>query len=524
MQLLAQYGVDTVFGIPGVHTVELYRGLHGASIRHVTPRHEQGGGFMADGYARASGRPGACFVITGPGLTNTVTAMGQAYGDSIPLLVISSVNRSHSIGLGHGQLHELPAQRALSAGVTAFSHTLTRPDELPELLARAFTVFHSSRPRPVHIEIPIDVIGAPAAHIDGRPRALPSVPGPDPAAIERAAGLLGESERVVLLAGGGAVAGGAELRELAERLGAPVVLTNNARGLLPPEHPLLVDGIQATEAGRALFDEADVILAIGTELAETDYEFGPVGPLDLRAQLIRIDIDPLQLAGPQPARIGVVSDARLALRALLAVLPEGRAADDWGQQQAAAANATVRAAWTPRQHSFDGLLTTVRDTLRAPIIVGDSTQPVYQGMQCYRAPRARSWFTSATGFGTLGYALPAAIGAWLAQPERPVVALAGDGGLQFTLAELASARELGAGIIVLVWNNHGYNEIREYMQNCGITPVGVDVSAPDFVTVASGMGVAACRVASRAELTQVLGATPERQQPLLVELDAAGAW
>ena len=140
---LHAWGVDTVFGIPGVHTIELYRGLPGSGIRHVTPRHEQGAGFMADGYARVSGKPGVCFIITGPGMTNIATAMGQAYADSIPMLVISSVNERARLGRGNGYLHELPDQRALVAGVADFSHTLMSVDELPEVLARAFAVFLS---------------------------------------------------------------------------------------------------------------------------------------------------------------------------------------------------------------------------------------------------------------------------------------------------------------------------------------------------------------------------------------------
>jgi acetolactate synthase-1/2/3 large subunit len=198
VRLLEAYGVDTVFGIPGVHTIELYRALAGSGLRHVTPRHEQGAGFMADGYARASRRPGVCFIITGPGMTNIATAMGQAYGDSVPMLVISSVNRREHLRLGHGRLHELPDQRALVAGVSAFSHTLTRPDELPEVLARAFTVFACARPRPVHIEIPLDVLDADASHVDLTPRSLPrarrrsarcanSLPGRRAACCSRAA-------------------------------------------------------------------------------------------------------------------------------------------------------------------------------------------------------------------------------------------------------------------------------------------------------------------------------------------------
>ena len=164
VRLLESYGVELIFGIPGVHTVELYRGLPATKIRHVTPRHEQGAGFMADGYARVTGKPGVCFIVTGPGMTNIATAMGQAYADSVPMLVISAVNSRDQLAMGQGRLHELPSQRNLVAGVAAFSHTLLDPAQLPEVMARAFTVFNSARPRPVHIEIPLDVIAQPNCH------------------------------------------------------------------------------------------------------------------------------------------------------------------------------------------------------------------------------------------------------------------------------------------------------------------------------------------------------------------------
>ena len=158
VRLLANYGVDTVFGIPGVHTLELYRGLPGSNIRHVLTRHEQGAGFMADGYARVTGKPGVCFVISGPGVTNIATPIGQAYADSIPMLVISSVNERKSLGKGWGSLHETQDQRAITAPITAFSALALHTDDLPELIARAFAVFNSERPRPVHISIPLDVM------------------------------------------------------------------------------------------------------------------------------------------------------------------------------------------------------------------------------------------------------------------------------------------------------------------------------------------------------------------------------
>ncbi|TIM85168.1 thiamine pyrophosphate-binding protein, partial [Mesorhizobium sp.] len=268
--LLEAHDVDTVFGIPGVHTVELYRGLARSKIRHVTPRHEQGAGFMADGYARASGKPGVAFVITGPGLTNTITAMGQARADSVPMLVISGVNATPTLGKGLGHLHELPDQRGMMEKVALFSHRVTDADELPGVLARAFALFSSSRAGPVHIEIPTDIMVKPA---DGIAALLTNVapPEPDAAAIAEAARLCAAARRPLILAGGGAKRAEAPLKRLAERMGAPVVQTANARGLLH-RHPLGVPASPSLKAVRALMAEADLVIAAGTEFGPTDYD------------------------------------------------------------------------------------------------------------------------------------------------------------------------------------------------------------------------------------------------------------
>ncbi|WP_350447467.1 5-guanidino-2-oxopentanoate decarboxylase [Pseudomonas solani] len=521
VQLLEGYGVETVFGIPGVHTVELYRGLDGSRLRHISPRHEQGAGFMADGYARASGKPGVCFIITGPGMTNILTAMGQAYADSVPMLVISTTSRREHQRLGHGFLHELPDQRAMVAGVCAFSHTLQRPAELPEVLARAFALFRCARPRPVHIEIPLDVLELPADGLDQRPRALPQAAAPAPAAVAEAAALLLQARKPLILAGGGARGAGEALRTLAERLQAPVALTTNARGLLAPTHPLLLDGVQSSAHGRALFAEADVVLAVGTELGETDYDFFGLGPFSLAVPVIRLDIDPLQILGVQRAEVGLLGDAALGLHALLEALPETLRDSAWALAGVRRVNAAEREGWSPRQRAMQALLDTLRDSLPAPVLVGDSTQPVYQGALGYRAPAPGSWFNAGTGYGTLGYALPAAIGAKLALPARPVLALAGDGGVQFSSAELIAAREAGVGVLLVLWNNHCYGEIRDYMVAREVPPLGVDILAPDFPALARACHVQHHAVRSLNGLRELLGSLADTREPHLIELDAA---
>lgn len=520
VQLLEGYGVEVVFGIPGVHTVELYRGLPATEIRHITPRHEQGAGFMADGYARTCGKPGVCFIITGPGMTNIMTAMGQAYADSIPMLVISSVNRVSELGMAGGRLHELPSQRQLVSGVSAFSHTLMRPDELPAVLSRAFAIFSSGRPRPVHIEIPIDVITANAEHVNRKLGALPSRPAPCPDAIARAVEMLKKAKRPVVLLGGGSCDAGEEATALVEALDAPVAHTINAKGVLPKSHPLCLGSNQSTVPVRELLLDADVVLAIGTELGETDYDVVFDGQFKIGGALIRVDIDPTQMHSNFLADIAILSDARLAIRSLLQHLGPSRfnGTDSPGSMRVAKVRRELDQQWPAAWRAQKRTLDVVQSTLRDVVIVGDSTQPVYSGNHLYEPTRPRSWFNSSTGYGTLGYGLPAAIGAKLAAPERPVVSLIGDGGLQFTFSELASAVEAGAAVIVLLWNNHGYGEIKRYMDRRGIPQIGVDIYTPDFIAAARALGCNAERATSFEHLSELLQRGARDGRPFLIEM------
>ena len=525
VHLLERYGVDHVFGIPGVHTVELYRGLARSSIRHVTPRHEQGAGFMADGYARTSGKPGVCFIITGPGMTNITTAMGQAYADSIPMLVISSVQARSQLGGGRGKLHELPNQSALVAGVAAFSHTLMSAAELPAVLARAFALFQAGRPRPVHIEIPLDVLVENADALLGSTPVSVTRAGAAPAAIEQMRQWLAAAKRPLILAGGGAIDAATELTHLAETLGAPVALTINAKGMLPAAHPLLIGSTQTLPATRALVAEADVVLAIGTELAETDYDVTFAGGFNIPGTLLRIDIDPDQTVRNYPPQVALVADARIAAQALLTEInrqPPAPRTADWGAARVARLWADLEPAWDAATRAQTRFLNAVLEELPGVVFVGDSTQPVYSGNLTLNLDHPRRWFNSSTGYGTLGYALPAAMGAWLGRGDgQPVVCLIGDGGLQFTLPELASAVEARTPVIVLLWNNQGYEEIKKYMVNRDIEPVGVDIYTPDFIGVAKALGCAAQSVHGIEGLRTALRAAADRQGPTLLEIDQA---
>ncbi|MGI9372029.1 MAG: 5-guanidino-2-oxopentanoate decarboxylase [Hyphomicrobiales bacterium] len=519
IKLLEAYGVDTVFGIPGVHTIELYRGLGQSNIRHITPRHEQGAGFMADGYARASGKPAVCFIISGPGMTNIATAMGQALQDSMPMLVISAVNRREHLAMGEGRLHEMTNQRNFVGEVARFSHTLLDPANLPKVLARAFGVFASARPGPVHIEVPLDVFALPAGDMDFEPWPMPSPPAPDPNAISRAGALLNEATCPVIVAGGGAVDAAKTVRAIAEKLDAPVVTTVNAKGLLAANHALAVGGSASLTPVRKELQAADAVLAVGTELGETDFDFLMQGDITFTGTLIRMDIDPSQLARTAKPDVAITCDANLGLAALEPVIVSQ---DRRGKQRTETLRTGIN---DQRDKRYEAVFEIIHDVLPDAVIAGDSCQPTYYALLFCDAPAPRHYFHSASGFGTLGYAIPAAIGAKIAKPDSPVIALIGDGAAQFTIGELASAVEAKANVIFIVWNNSGYSEISRFMEDAGTAQIGVAAPPPNYVALAESFGCTARAARSLHEFAEALRIAAATDGPTLIDLseeDVAG--
>lgn len=508
-------GVETVFGIPGVHTVELYRGLANSGIRHVTPRHEQGAGFMADGYARVSGKPGVAFVITGPGLTNILTPMAQARADSVPLLVVSSVNRTASLGKGLGYLHELPDQHALAANVALISEHVAVPDQLCTSLDKVFAPFQSGRPGPTHIQIPFDIAGdEQTGNGLGKP---PRLPAAEPTLIAAAARILAGAKRPVILAGGGAKKAGEALRRLAERLDAPVVQTVNARGLLFG-HPLSVPVSPSLQAVRNLIGESDAVLAVGTELGPTDYDMYDTGTMPRMAALIRVDICAEQL-NRHSAKIAIHGETKQTLTALFEhLLHAGNGME--GPERAKRTRLAALEEIGPDYRAQVEVLNALRDIAPGSIMVGDSTQPIYAGNLYYDHDRAGGWFNAATGYGALGYGIPAAIGASVADPKARVICITGDGGAQFSLPEIMAAVDESLPITFVVWNNHGYREIASSMQNAGIDVIGCDPSPPDFEAAARSFGIPYwhCRTPPRA--AEAMDSAARHPGPSMIEIEA----
>lgn len=514
--MLEAYGIDTVFGIPGTHTIELYRGLPQTKIRHITPRHEQGAGYAADGYARISGKPAACFTVSGPGAYNIAASMGQALADSVPMLVISADNNSYEKGLGEGRLHETRNLQAAMAECSRWSHTLMRADELPKVLARAFSIFESERPGPVHLCVPLDVITSMADHVDTDLWTIPSRPAPCPSAIASAAYLLNQALRPVIAIGGGAIDAAQEVKELAARLNAPVTSTHNAKGIMDKENSLHVGGNPSYDPIRKLYDQADVILGVGTEFGETDYDFFFNGDFNIASKVIRIDIDSGQLCRNVRPEIAIQSDAKLALAALLEKVteaPENRVSGEAVVEQVK--NDMLR----HTNSDYQTFLDVIQEALPGAILLADSTQPAYFAAAQYDAPAPRTFASAATGYGTLGYALPAAIGAKLANPEAPVIALLGDGGIQFSINELSSAIEANTPIIVLLWNNSCYGQIASNFKDAGMNPIGCDIHTPNFLGVAEAYGCKAIQAKNHKELFECLNKAQHISAPFIIEVD-----
>lgn len=512
---LAARDVTCVFGIPGVHTVELYRGLAASGIRHVTPRHEQGAGFMADGYARVSGKPGVAFVITGPGLTNTLTPMAQARADSVPMLVISGVNAQASLGQGMGHLHELPDQQGLAETVALTSQHVAKPADLNSALNKAFSPFTEGRPGPTHIQIPLDVAGSAAAELATPTRV--AQPAVEAALVQQAAQLLATAKNPLILAGGGARRAGEALRLLAERLNAPVVQTTNGRGLMY-QHPLGVPASPSLASVRGLIAGADVVLALGTEFGPTDYDMYATGAWPQMRQLIRVDICEKQLER-HPARLPIRAEVGGFAAALLAALPSNCSGVD-GAPRAAETRAAALAEIGEDYRAQVAVLDAVRDAIPNSLMVGDSTQPIYAGNLYYDHDRPGGWFNAATGYGALGYGIPAAIGAAIAAPEAPVICIVGDGGAQFSLPEIMTAVDENLSITFVIWNNQGYREIATSMQEVGVEVIGCDPTPPRFCDTARSFGIPHLAVSDDPAEISAAMARSAGQGPRIVEIAA----
>lgn len=524
MRLLARYGVTTVFGIPGVHTLDLCRGLSDQSgndkIRHVQTRNEQGAAFMAEGWARCTNEVGVAVVISGPGVTNASTALGQCYADSLPILLISAEPPSQSIGKGWGLLHEISEQRRVTEPLCALSATAASANDVPYLIARAFTIFASQRPRPVHISIPLDV-QAELVHEIWHPSSLPGRPPPAPSEAETAANMLKNAKCPVVMVGGGATHAAEDLLEIVEATGSIVIASTAGKGIIPDDHPLSLSASTVRPEVQRFLPQADVILAVGTELSETD---SFVDRLDIQGKLIRVDIDASKLNDIYPPSVGIVADAKLAMASIRTFLDDHTSDQTKARTRVQELRKEIRNNLSESEKRHAKLLRVMEEIApRDTIWSGDACQLVYSGAFLFSSASARTWFYPA-GFCALGNALPNAIGAKFAKPRAPVAVLAGDGGFMFTMPELMTAAQAGLSLPIIIWENGGLKQIQDDMDGRDITRVGVDGKNPDFVRLAEACGCFGAEPNSVSEFKDSFLGALDADRPTVIVVHEGESW
>jgi len=522
VRCLESAGIGAVFGIPGLYNMPLFEALRArSSIRVVAVRHEQGAAFMADGYARASGREAACLLLPGCGVTNAMTGLSEAYADSSPVLILATQVAREFIDQNRGLLHELTGQLGIVGAVSKHSARIERPGQVREVMRTSLRALRSGRPRPVQIEIPVDVQEEPLDWPEEVPFELPSVERAVPSLeeVEAAVEALAGCSRPLIYAGGGCISGDARdvLVAVAEQLGAPVVTTGMGAGAIPADHDLACGVAWDVSADLApLVAASDLLLAVGTRFNQS---MTRSWTLPLPPVTIRIDVDEDEirrnltfghlLLGDAKATLGLLRDGLTAKGVDCRGAVDSRLAD---------ALAVYRDEHVRRVGSTTPWLAAMRGSIpRDGIISADMTVfwadmlgsfPVYE-------PRTMlfPW-----GMGTLGFALPAAIGAKLAAPDRPVVAIAGDGGVLFTATELATAVQEKLAIPLVVVNNQGYGMIKKQQVKRYGEGVAVDLDAPDFVTFAEAFGAGGERVNTPEQLADALERALAAAGPTVIEM------
>jgi thiamine pyrophosphate-dependent acetolactate synthase large subunit-like protein len=513
-------GITRVFGIPGTHNLEIFAQLSAHGIDIVSPRHEQGAGYMADGAARTSGEVNVVVTTTGPAVLNALTALLQSFTDSVPVLLICPGMPLNHPGRGNGLLHEVRNQSGALEAVLTEVQRVTSPGEVSLAVGQSLSAMRSGRTRPAAIEIPLDLIettGPGSLH----PSIVRPLPTADPHTIDTAAEAVADSQRPLIIAGAGARSAGAEILDLAETLGAGIILSSNAKGIVDDCEPLCLGAVGVLERLPELLTDADAVIAIGTELAPSD--FWPE-PLPLPGTVVRIDIDEVQMLTNAEVTHPILADAKSATTELNTAVKTrrsadaGRAASELVAQQKETATSAAEGSGRPWAE-LCGALNSYATSASSPVIIAaDSTMACYYGVQTGWAARAGDRFLYPAGAGTLGYGLPAGIGAKLAAASARVIAIEGDGGSMFTIAELAAAVQAKVQVTLVIVDNGGYGEIRNEMADRGDEPSGVVLDGPDFPALAQAMGARGIHVDDEGALLAALHEADDHAGPTLIHM------
>lgn len=516
---LAREGVEVVFAMPGVQVMDAFDAFYDETgIRLVLARHEQSVAYMADGYARTTGKPGVGLVVPGPGALNATAGLGTAYATSSPVLLICGQIESYNLGKNRGALHEISEQLEVFRQITKWCARSNNVEEIPGMVHTAMEQLATGRPRPVEIEVPWDVLSA-TSEVDLPEREAFPKQEPEPDKVKEAAELLARADRPVIWAGGGAREAdlSAELLEVAQALNAPVITTPEGKGAIPEDNPLSLGGYYYGHGpGRRALPRADVILAVGSRM-----HISPKMPWDIQPhqKVIQIDADPEEVGRNLPAAVGICADGRLGLEALLNELGGKTHASQWTEGQVS----DIRQETLQELKEMAPLQLEIIDVMRREldddaIMVAGTTQIGYWSHLAFPALRPRSYLTSGY-FATLGYAFPTALGAKVGNPHRQVVATIGDGGFGYAPGELATAVQEEINAVTIVFNNEmlgaSYND---QQQRFGGRTIGTRLHNPDFAQLAEAYGALGMSLGSHQELGEALRSALSAQRPVVIEV------
>ena len=516
---LAREGVEVVFALPGVQIMHAFDALyHEPGIRLVLVRHEQSVAYMADGYARTTGRPGVGLVVPGPGALNATAGLGTAYATSSPVLLISGQIESYNLGKNRGALHEIGEQLDIFRQITKWCARTTVVEEIPEMVHTAMAHLSTGRPRPVEIEIPLDVLPA-SGDTELLERELFPKQSPEASKVKEAAELLAGARRPLIWAGGGAREAdlSAELLELAQALNAPVITTPQGKGAIPEDDPLFLGNYYYGHGpGHRALPQADVILAVGSRMHMT-----PPLPWGIQPhqKLIQIDADPEEVGRNIPVTVGITADGKLGLQELLDQLGGKTRSSQWTGGEIA----SIRQETYEEIKSKAPLQIEIIDTIRQEldddaIMVSGTTEIGYWSHLAFPVLKPRSYITPGY-FATLGYAFPTALGAKVGNPHRQVVATSGDGGFSYASSELATAVQEEINTVTLVFNNGTLGaSYSDQQYRFGGRIAGTQIHNPDFAALAEAYGAVGMKLAHHNELGEALRSALRAQRPVVIDV------
>ncbi|MBR0948813.1 thiamine pyrophosphate-dependent enzyme [Bradyrhizobium canariense] len=511
---LVAHGVDTVFGLPGAQVYGLFDAFHQAQLKVIGARHEQACGYMAFGYARSSGKPGVFSVVPGPGVLNASAALLTAFGCNEPVLCVTGQVPTQFLGKGRGHLHEMPDQLATLRTYVKWADRIEYPGNAPTTVARAFQEMTSGRRGPASVEMPWDVFTQRADTAAAKVLEPLPAPQPDPDMIKQAAALTRNSKAPMIFVGSGAIEAREEILELAEMIDAPVVAFRSGRGIVSNAHEL---GLTMAAAYK-LWPTTDLMIAIGTraELPASGFRW-PYQPKGLKS--IRIDIDPAEMRR-LASDVAIVADAKAGTADLVAAVKKAgyaRTSGRRGDIREATGSAQAEIQRIQPQMAYLNIL---REVLPANAIVTDElSQFGFASWYGFPIYEPRTFITS--GYqGTLGSGFPTALGAKVANPDKPVVAITGDGGFMFGVQELSTAVQFNIGVVTLVFNNNAYGNVRrDQRERFDGRVVASDLVNPDFVKLAESFGVASARVTAPDQFKAAMEKALAHGGPYLISVE-----